>query len=133
MVSEAIEYGRAEKARGRKIVSIFCEFTPREIILAAGAVPVCLCGGSHRTALAGEQDLPANLCPLIKSTFGFALEKANPLFEMGDLVVAETTCDGKKKMFELLADHKPMFVLELPQKPEDADGSRALAGGDREL
>ena len=124
MVSEAIEYGRAEKARGRKIVSIFCEFTPREIILAAGAVPVCACGGSHPTALAGERDLPAGLCPLIKSSYGFALEKANPLFEMSDLVVAETTCDGKKKMFELLADHKELFVLELPQKPEDSGGLR---------
>jgi predicted CoA-substrate-specific enzyme activase len=124
MVSEAIEYGRAEKARGRKIVSMFCEFTPREIILAAGAVPVCACGGSHETARTGERDLPAGLCPLIKSSYGFALEKANPLFEMSDLVVAETTCDGKKKMFELLADHKPLFVLELPQKPEDAGGLR---------
>ena len=48
---------------------------------------------------------------------------------MGDLVVAETTCDGKKKMFELMAEHKPIFVLELPQKP---DGRRtALAAGGR--
>jgi predicted CoA-substrate-specific enzyme activase len=124
MVSEATEYGRAEKARGRKIISIFCEFTPREIILAAGAVPVCACGGSHRTAMAAERDLPAGLCPLIKSSYGFALEKANPLFEMSDLVVAETTCDGKKKMFELLASHKPLFVLELPQKPDDGKGLR---------
>jgi benzoyl-CoA reductase/2-hydroxyglutaryl-CoA dehydratase subunit BcrC/BadD/HgdB len=124
MVSEAIEYGQAAKAAGRKIVSIFCEYTPRELILAAGAVPVCACGGSHETARTGERDLPVGLCPLIKSSYGFALEKANPLFEMSDLVVAETTCDGKKKMFELLADHKPLFVLELPQKPEDAGGLR---------
>jgi predicted CoA-substrate-specific enzyme activase len=124
MASEAMEYAREQKARGRKIVSIFCEFTPRELILAAGAVPVCACGGSHRTALAAERDLPAGLCPLIKSSYGFALEKANPLFEMSDLVVAETTCDGKKKMFELLAGHKPLVVLELPQKPEDEGGLR---------
>jgi benzoyl-CoA reductase/2-hydroxyglutaryl-CoA dehydratase subunit BcrC/BadD/HgdB len=124
MVAQATEYARGEKARGRKLVSIFCEFTPREAVLAAGAVPVCACGGSHRTALAAERDLPAALCPLIKSSYGFALEKANPLFEMSDLVVAETTCDGKKKMFELLSDHKPIFVLELPQKPQDGGGLR---------
>jgi predicted CoA-substrate-specific enzyme activase len=124
MVAEATEYAGEEKALGRAIVSIFCEFTPREVILAAGAVPVCACGGSHRTALTAERDLPAGLCPLIKSSYGFALEKANPLFEMSDLVVAETTCDGKKKMFELLADHKPLFVLELPQKPGDDGGLR---------
>ena len=50
MVAEATEYGRAEKARGRKIVSIFCEFTPREVILAAGAVPVCLAAAAIDTA-----------------------------------------------------------------------------------
>jgi len=124
MYSNAAEFAREAKAMGRKIVSIFCEFTPREIILAAGAVPVCACGGSHREALAAERDLPAGLCPLIKSSYGFALEKASPLFEMCDLVVAETTCDGKKKMFELLASHKPIHVLELPQKPDDEAGFR---------
>jgi len=119
MVSNAIEYAERAKAEGRKIISIFCEFTPRELILAADAVPVCACGGSHETAIAAERDLPSNLCPLIKSSYGFALEKANPIFEMSDLVVAETTCDGKKKMFERLQEFKPVHVLELPQKPDD--------------
>jgi benzoyl-CoA reductase/2-hydroxyglutaryl-CoA dehydratase subunit BcrC/BadD/HgdB len=59
---------------------------------------------------------------LIKSSYGFAMEKANPLFEMSDLVVAETTCDGKKKMFELLGSFKPMHILELPQKPDGEEG-----------
>jgi predicted CoA-substrate-specific enzyme activase len=119
MVPNAIEYAERAKAEGRKIVSIFCEFTPRELILAADAIPVCACGGSHETAIAAERDLPSNLCPLIKSSYGFALEKANPIFEISDLVVAETTCDGKKKMFERLQEFKPVHVLELPQKPDD--------------
>jgi benzoyl-CoA reductase/2-hydroxyglutaryl-CoA dehydratase subunit BcrC/BadD/HgdB len=40
---------------------------------------------------------------------------------MADLLVAETTCDGKKKMYELLAKRHPMHVLELPQKPDDLE------------
>ncbi len=68
-----------------------------------------------------EEDLPANLCPLIKSTYGYHLEKANPFLEMADLIVAETTCDGKKKMYELMSQTRPMYVLELPQKPTDSD------------
>ena len=40
---------------------------------------------------------------------------------MADLLVAETTCDGKKKMYELLGQQYPMHVLELPQKPDDPD------------
>ena len=137
MISNALEYAREAKASGRKIVSMFCEFTPRELILAAGAVPVCACGGSHETAMAAERDLPAGLCPLIKSSYGFALEKASPFFELSDLIVAETTCDGKKKMFELLGEFKPMAVFELPQKPDDESGFRhwlsELAGLRRRL
>ena len=68
-----------------------------------------------------RRELPANLCPLIKSTFGYHIEGSNPFLEMADLVVAETTCDGKKKMYELMAEQRPMYVLELPQKVDDAD------------
>jgi benzoyl-CoA reductase/2-hydroxyglutaryl-CoA dehydratase subunit BcrC/BadD/HgdB len=121
MIPNCLEYARAAKAEGRPIVGIMCEFTPRELIMAAGAVPVCLCGGSAKTIAAAEEHLPANLCPLIKSTYGYHVEKSNPFIEMADLLVAETTCDGKKKMYELMADSRPMVVLELPQKPDDAD------------
>jgi len=121
MIDHCYDYAEAARAAGRPIVGIMCEFTPREIILAAGAVPVCLCGGSAATIPAAEQLLPANLCPLIKSTFGYHLTGKNPFLNWADLVVAETTCDGKKKMFELLGTSKPMYVLELPQKAEEPD------------
>jgi benzoyl-CoA reductase/2-hydroxyglutaryl-CoA dehydratase subunit BcrC/BadD/HgdB len=115
MVGHALEHVRAAKAAGRPVVGILCEFTPREVILAAGGVPVCLCGGSNDTIAAAEEHLPANLCPLIKSTYGYHLTHSNPFLELCDLVVAETTCDGKKKMYELMAETRPMHVMQLPQ------------------
>ncbi len=121
MIENAIAYAQEAKAAGRPVVGIMCEFTPREIIMAAGAVPVCLCGGSNEMALAAEEELPANLCPLIKSTYGYHATRANPLLEMADLVVAETTCDGKKKMYEVMGRTRPVLVLELPQKPLEED------------
>ena len=121
MIDHCHDFAEAAKAQGRPVVGILCEFTPREIILAAGGVPVCLCGGSAATIPAAEQFLPANLCPLIKSTFGYHVTGKNPFLNWADLVVAETTCDGKKKMFELLGATKPMYVLELPQKADDPD------------
>ena len=121
MIDHCYDHVEAAKAEGRPVVGIMCEFTPREIILAAGAVPVCLCGGSAATIPAAEQVLPANLCPLIKSTFGYHATGKNPFLNWADLIVAETTCDGKKKMFELMSATKPMYVLELPQKADDAD------------
>lgn len=120
MIDHCYDYAEAARAQGRPVVGIMCEFTPREIILAAGAVPVCLCGGSAATIPPAEQFLPANLCPLIKSTFGYQVTGKNPFLNWADLVVAETTCDGKKKMFELMGAAKPMYVLELPHKAENA-------------
>ena len=121
MIEHCLAYAESAKAAGRPIVGIMCEYTPREIILAAGGVPVCLCGGSAETIPAAEKVLPANLCPLIKSTYGHLCEGSNPFLEMADLIVAETTCDGKKKMFEWMAERKAMHVLELPQKPDEPD------------
>ncbi len=120
MVPNCLAYAEAAKAEGRPVVGILCEFTPRELVLAAGAVPVCLCGGSVEMVPPAERDLPTNLCPLIKSTYGYHVTGKNPFLEMADLVVAETTCDGKKKMYELMAETRPMHVLELTQKQDEA-------------
>ena len=121
MIDHCYDFAETARAEGRPIVGILCEFTPREIILAAGGIPVCLCGGSAATIPAAEQHLPANLCPLIKSTFGYHVTGKNPFLNWAELVVAETTCDGKKKMFEVLGAARPMYVLELPQKADDSD------------
>ena len=37
-----------------------------------------------------------------------------PFFYFSDLVVGETTCDGKKKMYEYMLDFKDIFIMELP-------------------
>jgi len=121
MIDHCYDYAEEAKAAGRPVVGITCEYTPRELIMAAGGVPVCLCGGSAKTIPAAEEYLPANLCPLIKSTFGYMVSKSNPFLEWADLIVAETTCDGKKKMFELMAETKPVYIMELPQKSSDPD------------
>ena len=121
MVGRCYERAVAFREGRGRVVGILCEYTPRELIFAAGAWPVCLCGGDAEMIPAAEGVLPANLCPLIKSTFGYSVNRANPFLEMADLVVAETTCDGKKKMYEQLAKRHPMYVLELPQKAGDPD------------
>lgn len=87
MVSHCLDYAAAQKKLGRHIVGVTCEFTPRELIIAAGGIPVCLCGGSKEMIPAAEEFLPANLCPLVKSTFGYSVRQENPFLEMVDLVI----------------------------------------------
>ncbi|MHC4946006.1 MAG: double-cubane-cluster-containing anaerobic reductase [Planctomycetota bacterium] len=121
MIPNALLHAKEAHGQGRPIVGIMCEYTPRELIMAAGGVPACLCGGALETIPAAEEHLPSNLCPLIKSTYGYHVQKSNPFLEMASLLVAETTCDGKKKMYELLAESIPMHLVELPQKENDED------------
>lgn len=109
------------KQSGKKVVGQYCIYSPTEIAVAAGAIPVSLCGTRHDSVAPAEEILPRTLCPLIKSSFGFALQDSCPYLEASDIVVADTTCDGKKKMYELLQEHKPIALLQLPQiQDEDA-------------
>lgn len=103
------------KDAGEHIVGTFCTFTPMEVIYAAGAHPISLCGMSEETIQDAERDLPKNLCPLIKSSYGFAITNKCPFTYFSDIIVGETTCDGKKKMYEYLGQIKPMHVMQLPQ------------------
>ena len=103
------------KESGRRVAGIFCTFTPTEILDAAGFTSVSLCGMSSETIPIAETRLPKNLCPLIKSSYGFALSDKCPYTYFSDLIVGETTCDGKKKMYELLNEKRPTYVLHLPQ------------------
>ena len=105
-----------KKKQGIPFVGTFCTYTPNEIIRAAGAVPVGLCSFSDETIAEAEQDLPKNLCPLIKSSYGFAKSQKCPYFYFADLIVGETTCDGKKKMYEILGEIKDVHILELPNR-----------------
>ncbi|MGF7184683.1 benzoyl-CoA reductase/2-hydroxyglutaryl-CoA dehydratase subunit BcrC/BadD/HgdB [Desulfitispora alkaliphila] len=105
---------KEEKERGRNVVGYYCVFSPIELIEAAGAIPVGLCATKQEPIMEAEKVLPRNLCPLIKSSYGFAVSGKCPFFNLSDFVMAETTCDGKKKMYELMQRDKPMIVLDIP-------------------
>ncbi len=103
------------KRAGNRLVGFLCSYTPLEIVDAAGAASVALCGTSDEVILEAEKVLPANLCPLVKSTYGFAYSQKCPFTYFSDMIIGETTCDGKKKMYELLAELKETHILRLPQ------------------
>ncbi|MCR4817782.1 MAG: 2-hydroxyacyl-CoA dehydratase family protein [Fretibacterium sp.] len=108
------------RQRGKKVIGTFCSYTPTELIYAAGAIPVGLCGKSEQGIAEAETVLPRTLCPLIKASYGMALSDQCPYFFFSDGIMAETTCDGKKKMYELMNALKPVHVLNLPQGRDQA-------------
>ncbi len=112
------------KDNGRKVIGSFCIFVPEEIILAADAVSVGLCAGAEAGFEEAERFVPRNTCALIKAFIGFKMAHLCPYVESTDLIVGETTCDGKKKAYELLGQTTPVYVMEIPHMKEAAD--RAL-------
>jgi len=118
-VQEIVE----RRAAGDKLVGTFCVYVPDELVLALGAVPVALCGGTSLSIPYAEKMLPRDICPLVKSTLGLALSNTCPYGPIEDLAVGETTCDAKKKTWDILAAGGDFHVLEVPQKkgPRDRD------------
>ncbi|MFC2051665.1 double-cubane-cluster-containing anaerobic reductase [Chloroflexota bacterium] len=101
---------------GGKVIAAYCVFVPEEIVWAADAIQVGLCAGAQFSVPIAEEVLPRNTCALIKSSFGFKLGRVCPYVQTSHLIVGETTCDGKKKMFEILNQHQPVYVMEVPHK-----------------
>jgi benzoyl-CoA reductase/2-hydroxyglutaryl-CoA dehydratase subunit BcrC/BadD/HgdB len=110
-----------KREEGKKIAGIYCSYAPAELIRAMDIVPAGLCAFSNKTIEAAEAVLPANLCPLIKSSYGFIITDTCPFYGVSDVIIGETTCDGKKKMFELISERKPTHIMDLPQLPDEAE------------
>ena len=118
--AELIEHQK----KGGKVFGTFCVYVPDEIIFAAGAIATGLCGGSQFWVPGGEKVLPSGTCPLIKASVGARLDRTCPFFRIADMYIGETTCDGKKKAWEILGEDVPMHVMDLPQmkRRKDVEG-----------
>ncbi|MHA1895150.1 MAG: double-cubane-cluster-containing anaerobic reductase [Candidatus Helarchaeota archaeon] len=103
------------KEKGRKVIGTFCLYVPDELIIALNAISIGLCGGTNFSNYASEELLPSNTCPLIKSALGFGVGNICPYYQLVDLLVGETTCDGKKKCWEIQEQFKSTYVVETPQ------------------
>jgi Benzoyl-CoA reductase/2-hydroxyglutaryl-CoA dehydratase subunit, BcrC/BadD/HgdB len=106
---------------GGKVFGTFCVYVPDEVIFAAGGIATGMCGGSQFWVSGGEKVLPANTCPLIKASIGARLDKTCPFFRIADMYVGETTCDGKKKAWEILRQEVPVHVMDVPQMKRPRD------------
>ncbi|PLY06191.1 MAG: 3-hydroxyacyl-ACP dehydratase [Arcobacter sp.] len=102
-------------------VGTFCIFVPEEIIVGAGGACFGLCGGSPATIADAETELPRNICPLIKSAHGFKLQRTCAYTQSSDFIYGETTCEAKKKTWEILNKHHPVHVMNIPHMKREKD------------
>jgi benzoyl-CoA reductase/2-hydroxyglutaryl-CoA dehydratase subunit BcrC/BadD/HgdB len=107
------------KKNGHKVMGTFCVYVPEEIVMAAGGVWVGVCGGAQFSIPDAERILPRNLCPLIKSAFGFMEARTSPYYQVPDFFVGESTCDGKKKVWEIFGNYVPFYTMDIPNSKTD--------------
>ena len=107
--------------KGQKVFGTFCVYVPDEIVIAANGIVTGLCGGSQFWVSGGEKVLPKSTCPLIKASVGARLDRTCPFFRIADMYVGETTCDGKKKAWEILGRDVPMHIMDIPQMKREKD------------
>lgn len=100
------------RKKGGKSIGTFCIYVPDEIALAAQVIPIPLCGGSGWAVNYADKMFPRDICPLIRSTFGMAFSGTCPYKTLKDFAIGETTCDAKKKAWDLLG----FKVMEVPQR-----------------
>lgn len=115
--AERVAEIRDYRKKGGKSIGTFCIYVPDEIALAADVLPIPLCGGSDWSVSYADKMFPRDICPLIRSTFGMAFSNTCPFATLKDFALGETTCDAKKKAWDLLN----LKVMEVPQKKNPLD------------
>ncbi|MGD9123635.1 MAG: 2-hydroxyacyl-CoA dehydratase family protein, partial [Desulfarculaceae bacterium] len=116
---------RSLQDHDRPLVGAYCVMAPEELIYAAGAAPIRLCGGCFEAAQLGEDFVPRDGCPVVKSSLGFAMLNDFEVFDQCRALVMPTTCDGKRKLGEELSRFKETWMLEVPHI-KDAEYGRRL-------
>lgn len=67
-------------ANHKKVIGTYCMMVvPEELIYAAGAIPVRLCGGSHEATSIGDELVSRDTCPVVKASVGFTSRESDPL------------------------------------------------------
>ena len=95
---------------GKNVAVSFCSHVPQEILEAAGFCSLRVLHTEGIDDISGTT-LPSNLCPLVKEVF--SLCEGDALAD-ADLIIAESSCDGKKKMYELLSRQEQLYYYQVP-------------------
>lgn len=105
------------KSQGKKVFGWLCTYVPEEIIHAAGILPVRITGYSQEMELEdGNAYLYIHNCSFSRSCLQLGLRGG---YDYLDGVVAGSTCDGARRLFDLWCSYiKPPFnhMLTVPRK-----------------
>lgn len=110
-----------DPTRRNKMIGTYCVMVPQELIYAAGAIPVKLCSGNYTAFFIGDDIVPRDACPLVKAVAGFKHTGLMPVYEDCSMMIVPITCDCKKKIAGMLAEHCKVMTMHIPTSKEDDD------------
>lgn len=96
---------------GKKVAVSFCSHVPQEILIAAGlySLRIPYVRGVLDSA---SRLLPRNVCPTVKNCCDICEDSC---LNDADLLIAETSCDGKRKMYELISHQERVYFYQVAQ------------------
>jgi benzoyl-CoA reductase subunit C len=113
------ELSRELKREGRKIVACFYGLVPKELIHAAGIVPIQLIE-ERNPQFEEKSELLPYLCGMSKNLTGQIYEN---VFDYVDGVMVGTVCDTNRHVYDIWAHRKlfpHMFLVRAPSTVTDA-------------
>lgn len=96
---------------GKKAAVSFCSHVPAEILEAAGICHIRI-PYTQGVRDAASRILPNNVCPVVKNCCDICEDEC---LKDADLLLAETSCDGKKKMYELISRQDRVYFYQVAQ------------------
>lgn len=89
-----------------------CSYTPEELILAGGFLPLRILG--EQKPFKAESYFPTNFCPFIKSIWEDILNNQNKL----KAIIFTNSCDGMRRLYDTCNTYSskiPSFLLDVPR------------------
>ena len=108
-------------AKGVKKVGYLCNYTPVELLSAAGTLHSRLVkGGSSKTVASGELFTQSVFCDFTKSCIG-NFQEGDPLYKSFDRVYNFHTCANMKRATEVIETFVSTKLLNLPKLRDSKD------------
>ncbi len=104
-VEKRHDTAREWKAKGGKVAAYFYTLVPKEIVHAAGMLPVQLMEEKDGSHLEQESNLQTFVCGLARNVTGQIYKKA---YDYADVCVVAVVCDTNRRVFDIW-DYKNLF------------------------
>jgi benzoyl-CoA reductase/2-hydroxyglutaryl-CoA dehydratase subunit BcrC/BadD/HgdB len=108
------------KSSGRPVIGYFCHYVPREIILAAGALPLRLRGAASEDSSLGDAYLSGRVCTYVRHVMSIALDGQ---YDFLDGEISSNTCDHVRRsadVFRKKTDIRFHGFLSVPRTPRES-------------